>query len=222
MTIEETISNRATLNTAYEQRAQARAKREQGAQELERHKLVSARKRDALERAIAAETATSIDIADAPGLAQRRRDAEAEASAAERAQQAAQTKCNELNRALDAAQGEVERAVDQILNTELLAFAVLYIDRRDGEETKAVAEKIRAMTPGGIDWPVNRTVEVHPTVQRALELMPSVDLLNTPLNLHYEWATPAARAGVQARRVALISGEPVKTSTTIEAATAAA
>src|ERR1019366_4691215 len=171
--VQQTISNRVALNSAYEQRAQDKAEREQGTQELEHYKRILARKQEALERAVAAENETSIDIADAAGLAQKRRDAEAEASAAERAQRAAQTKYSELCRAADAAEGAVAQAVDAILRAEKMQLAAQISSHM--REVRALVAKLREHIPSELHTPVNMRLEIEPEVAVALASVPPRD-----------------------------------------------
>lgn len=121
----------AALNSAYDRRAAARIHREDSRKDVERHEQTWAAKQDALERAIAAETAPAIDIEESPRLAQARRDAEAQAAAAERALQAARSRYEELCRVADAAECSVEAAAREVVLTkaDLLADEINTVEQ---------------------------------------------------------------------------------------------
>ena len=205
---ESKVNEHAKLKMAYGQRSVARANRDEGRAVLEHHKEITAKKKDTFERALAAENESTIDIAEAPALAQRRRDAEAVVAAAERAQALAQARYNELVRAADGAEAAVAAAVDGIFRAERMELAAQISEHM--AKVRALVAKLREYVPSEWHTPVNVRIEMEPEVRTALNAVPPRDPLHVPVNELQSALTPPADL-LAARRAAMIRGdEPVE------------
>jgi hypothetical protein len=207
----------AALSQARERLRNAQARYAAVTDELARYESIAANKASAVESAIAAENDVAVAIEDAPALAQRRRDAEAQIAAADRQVGRARKALSEHTEEVAAAQRALETAVADLLTTETEEIAERFLTVfREAQRLGAIYARYPSVRFAGDDTnvPVNELQERaffggrQVLLQHALKAVFVSDDLHIPINERLGSAQQPSL--YETRRRALLAGETIQ------------
>ena len=190
------------LEAAYARRDRARQADAAATAELERRNRISAEQHATLREAWSAESAPALDLSEAPLLAQRTRDAEARALAADRQLAAAAQATDATAAELRAAQAEVENEADALLDAEADQLAARILE--GAAQLRKLGEKLAVYSrTNSLNTPRDRLRIASKKVEQALASLPPVDLWHTRRD---DASLSAAQVEYNERRATLIAG----------------